>query len=67
MDSPNRNKFIAYTAIELGKTELAIEKLQKLLISIKEQYEQTKYDYYLEKIRELEKEIKRIKTTHNTV
>jgi hypothetical protein len=61
MDSPNRNKCIAYTAIELGKTELAVEKLQKLLISLQEQYEQTKYDYYLGRIKELKKEIKRIK------
>lgn len=30
MDSPIRNRLIAYTAIELGKTELAFEKLNNL-------------------------------------
>lgn len=65
MDSLNRNKFIAYTALELGQTELAVDKLQKLLSSLEEQYEQVKYDYYIERIKEVKAEIKNIKTTHN--
>ncbi len=61
MDSPNRNKFTAYTALELGQSELAIEKLGWLLNSLKEQYKKLKFDYYIERIKEVKKEIKRIK------
>jgi len=58
MDSPNRNKSIAYTALELGQSDLAIEKLEWLLNSLKEQYEQLKFDYYIDQIKEVKKEIK---------
>lgn len=67
MDSPNRTKSIAYTALELGQTELAIEKLQYLLGFLEKQYEQLKYDYYIERIKEVKAEIKNIKTIHNNV
>jgi len=60
MDSPSRNKFIAYTAIELGKIEFAIDKLQRVINFSKEQYDRTKYAYHLEQIKYLENEIKKI-------
>lgn len=63
--SPNRNKFIAYTANELGQIELATEKLNKLMSFYKVEYDRMKYNYYLDRIRETKQEIKRIKTTHN--
>ena len=67
MDSPNRNKYIAYTASELGEINLATEKLEKLMSFYKKEYNQMKYEYYLDRIKETKREIKRIKTTHNTV
>ena len=65
-DSPNRNELIAYTANELGQTDIATQKLQRLIDFNKEQYEIMKYDYYLEQIKSINKEIERIKTTHNS-
>ena len=64
-DSPNRNELIAYIANELGKSDIAVEKLNSLIEFNKEQYKNMKYDYYLEQIENIKKEIERIKTTHN--
>lgn len=66
-NSANRNKLIAYTAIELGKKELAIEKLKLILEFYKKQFAELKFDSYINQIEETETEIERIKTTHNIV
>ncbi|MFI2744340.1 DUF4304 domain-containing protein [Zhouia sp. PK063] len=64
-DSASRNELIAYTAIELGQTDLAVQKLNRLIDFNEKQYEIMKYDYYLAQIGNIKKEIDRIKTTHN--
>lgn len=64
-NSPYRNELIAYTAYELGQIDLTIKKLNCLIDFNKEQYEKMKYDYYLERIENIKKEIEKIKTTHN--
>ncbi|RLD55337.1 MAG: hypothetical protein DRJ01_16790 [Bacteroidetes bacterium] len=60
-DSTSRNELIAYVAFELGQTELAVEKLNRLIDFYREQFENMKYDYYLQQIKKTEKEIERIK------
>ncbi len=66
-DSPMRNELVAYTALEIGKFDLAIKNLNKLLEYYKEEYKETKYDFYKNKWKHIKAEIKKIKTTHNTV
>ncbi|CAL2060553.1 hypothetical protein [Tenacibaculum sp. 190524A05c] len=60
IDSPNRNKLIAYTAVSLGETNLAIEKFEKLKQYYKKEYDQFKYKYYLDKVKEINNEISRL-------
>ena len=49
-DSANRNELIAYTAKELGQTDLAIQKLNRLIDFYKNRYDIMKDHYYLDKI-----------------
>jgi len=66
-DSPNRNLYTAYTALELGKFEMAIDKFYKLSKYYMEQYEKQKYPYYLQRRKIIDNEIEKIKTNHNKV
>ncbi len=65
-DSPIRNEYTAYTAIGLGKFDLAIDRFEKLAKYYMEQYQKQKYPYYLDRKRLIENEIEKIKTNHNT-
>jgi len=59
-NSPNRNRLLAYTAIELGSYNFAIEKLKFISEFYQEQYTKIKWDYYLNIVIETEKEIELI-------
>lgn len=61
IDSPIRNEYTAYAAIELGKNDIAIDKLEKLSKYYLEQYEKQKYPYYLNRKKIIDNEIERIK------
>ena len=73
MDSPNRNEFIAYMALELGENELALSKFKEFVRYYKTEYEKIKADYYSRDLAELylsrvktgQKKLRSIKTTHN--
>jgi hypothetical protein len=60
-NSPLRNEYTAYLAIELGKFDLAIDRFEKLSKYYMNQYQQNKYPYYLDRISIIDKEIERIK------
>lgn len=75
IDSPKRNKFIAYTALKLGKIELAKSKFNEFIQFYKDEYDKIKDDYYsrdlanhyLKILKEGERKLENIKTTHNRV
>lgn len=64
-NSPIRNKLTAYSALQLNQVDLAMEKLEKLLDFYKDEYAKMKYDYYLERVVEIEKLLFDTQTTHN--
>jgi len=64
-DSALRNELTAYVALELGRIELAIEKLNKLIDFYREQSTKLEKKYYLQQIYTIKQEIDRIKTFYN--
>jgi hypothetical protein len=66
LDSPIRNEYTAYTAIGLGKFDLAIDRFERLGKYYMEQYQKQKYPYYLDRKRLIDNEIEKIKTNHNS-
>ena len=59
-DSPIRNLYLAFTAIELNKFDFAIDKLKKLSAYYHEQYLKNKFKYYLDHKRIIDNEIEKI-------
>lgn len=62
-DSPIRNEYTAYTAIELGKYELAFDRLNALSNYYEKEFEKQKYPYYLQRKKLIDNEIEKIRLT----
>ena len=60
-NSPMRNRLLAFTAIELKKYTIATEKLKLLFEFYSKEYKTTKYEYYLNKMTEIETQIEQLK------
>lgn len=62
MDSPCRNRLIAYTAMELNKVDLAITYFERLLDFNKKEYKKEQYTHYQNEISKIEEKILSLKT-----
>jgi hypothetical protein len=63
LNSPIRNEYTAYTAIELRKFDIAIDKLEQVSSFYLNQYQQQKYQYYLDRKKQIDYQIEIIKNT----